>query len=281
MKIHEPGVLSASDVYFHTASEAARRMYFYLRCTGHYHCDGQYAVNRQSYDSFLLLYVARGKGYAYLEGRRAELSEGHMVLLDCFAPHRYGTESSWEIYWIHFGGPTARDYYNAIVQNRNQLILPVNPYAAARDLERIFAMFDRDRCAVEPLISKYVTALLTEFVLYSGKQRTPGQASTIDQVLAYIADNVERPLTLADMAQKAALSPYHFARVFKRETGHTPHEYLTIARVNTAKFYLKTTALPAKEIAYRCGFSSECNFSTVFKRITGTTPLRYRNSGTI
>ncbi len=279
MKLTERGVLPTSDVYFHTASEAARRMYFYLRCTGHYHCDENYAVNRQSYNSFLILYVARGKGYVYDEDRRVELSEGCFAILDCFAPHRYGTQSGWEIYWIHFYGPTAREYFTLIVQNKSQWILPVNPYAAARDLERIFHMFHTEKRTVEPLISKYITSLLTEFVVFNGSQRQAEQSTSMEQVLTYIAENVDKPLTLAELAQKAALSPFYFSRVFKKETGYTPHEYLIVARVNTAKFYLKTTTLSVKEIAFRCGFSSECNFCTTFKRVASVTPLVYRNGG--
>ncbi|NLV59858.1 MAG: AraC family transcriptional regulator [Clostridiales bacterium] len=279
MKIIERGVLPNSEVYFHTASEAARRMYFYLRCTGHFYCDENYAVNRQSYSSFLILYVARGSGYAYIENRRVELSEGYFALLDCFAPHRYGTQTGWEIYWIHFHGVTAREYYNVIVQNKNQFMLPLNPYSTARDLERIFSMFDTQKRTVEPLISKYITSLLTEFVIYNGTQRQTTQSSGMEQVLNYIAENVDKNLTLAELAQKAALSPYYFSRVFKKEIGYSPHEYLIIARVNTAKFYLKTSVLPIKEIAFRCGFSSECNFCTTFKRIVSITPLTYRNSG--
>ena len=59
------------------------------------------------------------------------------------------------------------------------------------------------------------------------------------------------------------------------------HEYLVNARVNAAKFYLKTTAYPNKEIAYRCGFSSESSFCTVFKRVAGLTPQAYRNYGSV
>jgi len=72
------------------------------------------------------------------------------------------------------------------------------------------------------------------------------------------------------------MSPYHFCRVFKQKTGFTPHQYLLNARVNAAKFFLKTTDLPNKSIIVRCGFNSESGFCTVFKRLTGRTPRQYR-----
>lgn len=118
MKIRERGVLAESEIYFHTPSEMARRMFFYLRCTGRYLCDETYAVQRQSYNSFLILYVVRGQGYCYVDDARVPLSAGHFALLDCYRPHRYGTDTGWEILWIHYDGVLARDYYEAVVNTR-------------------------------------------------------------------------------------------------------------------------------------------------------------------
>lgn len=282
MKINEQGVLSSSYVYFQTASEAAKRMYFYLRCTGRYQCDEHYAVDRQSYNSFLILYVVSGKGYAYSEGKRVELAEGCLAILDCYQPHRYGSDYGWEILWVHFDGVLAREYFNAIVQNKNQLIQPPNPYSPMRSLEKIYRMFHHEKRASEPLISKYITSILTEFITFGGNaEKQFEQSGNMEEILTFITENIERPLPLEELARKASLSPFYFTRVFKKETGYTPHEYLIIARVNAAKFYLKTTALPIKEIAFRCGFSSECSFCTTFKRVSETTPLTYRNNGSV
>ena len=104
MKINELGVLPESNAYFHTPSVMAQHLFFTLNCTGHYFCNEYYAVSRAAYDSFLILYVVRGKGYCYLDNRRVELHVGSLVILDCYLPQRYGTDSSWEIYWIHFTG---------------------------------------------------------------------------------------------------------------------------------------------------------------------------------
>lgn len=76
MKIRERGVLAESEIYFHTPSEMARRMFFYLRCTGRYLCDETYAVQRQSYNSFLILYVVRGQGCRYVDDERVPCPQG-------------------------------------------------------------------------------------------------------------------------------------------------------------------------------------------------------------
>ncbi len=280
MKIRERGVLPSSDVYFHTASETAKRIFFYLRCTGRYQCDENYAVQRQSYDSFLLLHVLRGHGYCYLDGRRETLTEGSFVLLDCYSPHRYGTDSVWEIIWIHFDGVLAREYYQTIVAGKRQLMLPPNPYNAMRGLDKIYRMYHHEKRPIEPLISKCIVSILTEFLTFDASQDCHSEHSaSIEELLSYIAENIDQPLTLEELAQRVSLSPFYFSRIFKKETGYTLRDYLVHTRVNAAKFYLKTSALSLKEIAYRCGYGSDSTFCTTFKRTTGITPLVYRNQG--
>lgn len=279
MKIKEKGVLPSSEVYFHTASETAKGLFFHIRCTGRYQCDGSYAVHRQSYNSFLLLFVVSGSGYVTLDGRKTHIGEGTLTLLDCYQPHGYGTETGWDILWAHFDGVQARPYYNAIGQNHSLCVLLPDPYRAMRSLEKIFRMYHHEKRASEALINQYIVAVLTELLVTWPERESDGVSGSMEESLTYITQNLDRQLTLEELARRAALSPFYFSRVFKRETGYSPHEYLINARVNAAKFYLKTTQHSNKEISYRCGFTSESSFCTVFKRVTGVTPQTYRVSG--
>ena len=140
MKVNAQGVLSKSNIYFHTPSETARKLFFYLVCTGHYFCDGTYVVNRKSYNSFLVLMVLKGKGYVEQGGRRSLLTEGSIALLDCYSEHIYGTDTGWEIIWCHYDGAMARPYYESVAQDNNCILTLQNPYTAQRNLEKLYAM---------------------------------------------------------------------------------------------------------------------------------------------
>ena len=111
------------------------------------------------------------------------------------------------------------------------------------------------------------------------EESVPEHISRIEEVLSYISENIDQPLTLESLAQRVSLSPFYFSRVFRKETGYTLREYLINTRINAARFYLRTTELSLKEISYRCGYGSDSTFCTTFKRITGMTPLEYRNRG--
>jgi AraC-like DNA-binding protein len=86
------------------------------------------------------------------------------------------------------------------------------------------------------------------------------------------------PLTVADLAAAAALSPAYFSREFKRVYGESPHEYLLTRRLERAASLLRTTNRTVTEIAFSVGLSSLGSFTTSFTRIYGRSPKAYRES---
>ena len=84
---------------------------------------------------------------------------------------------------------------------------------------------------------------------------------------------------LRQLAAVARLSPYHFARQFKRATGLAPHQYVILRRVEQAKHLLQVgTDLSLAEVALRAGFSDQSVFCLHFKRLVGVTPRQFRMS---
>jgi AraC family transcriptional regulator len=96
-----------------------------------------------------------------------------------------------------------------------------------------------------------------------------------DYVRAHLADD----LAIADLAQQAGLSSFHFARVFHRETGETPHGFVTRMRLEEAARLLRATRHTVLQIAIAVGFENASHFSGQFKRSFGVTPLAYRLAG--
>src|SRR5215475_6306025 len=97
------------------------------------------------------------------------------------------------------------------------------------------------------------------------------------RVAEFIEENLEHDLTLAEIAEIAELSPFHFARSFKQATGSTPIQFLMHRRVDLAKQLLVESELPIVEIGLRAGFKNQSHFTTLFRKITALTPKAYRN----
>jgi AraC-like DNA-binding protein len=86
------------------------------------------------------------------------------------------------------------------------------------------------------------------------------------------------PLTVADLARAAGLSPAHFSREFRRTFGESPHVYLLTRRLERAAALLRNTDNSVAEICMAVGLSSVGSFTTSFTRLYGRSPTAYRAS---
>jgi AraC-like DNA-binding protein len=86
------------------------------------------------------------------------------------------------------------------------------------------------------------------------------------------------PLTVADMARAAGLSPAHFSREFKHAFGESPHQYLLTRRLERAAALLRVTDWPVAEVCFAVGASSLGSFTASFGRVFGRSPRAYRQS---
>jgi AraC family transcriptional regulator len=91
-------------------------------------------------------------------------------------------------------------------------------------------------------------------------------------VTAHIESNLQRELPLAELASVANMSPYHFARLFKRATGVSPHRFVVRRRMDAAIVLLTESTSPISSIARAVGFRTASHFTTTVRRITGRTP---------
>ncbi len=96
------------------------------------------------------------------------------------------------------------------------------------------------------------------------------------RVIEYIQQNLDKELTLAELAGVVYMSPYHFARLFKRSTRMPPHRFVVRQRIAHARACLARPDLPIAHISRMVGFRTASHFSTVFRRVTGATPGGYR-----
>jgi AraC family transcriptional regulator len=103
-------------------------------------------------------------------------------------------------------------------------------------------------------------------------------AHKLRRVTEFIDGNLDNDLSLAEIAQAADLSPYHFARSFKQTTGMTPIQFLMQRRIEYAKFMLTESELPIVEVGLSAGFKNQSHFTTLFRKFTTMTPKAYRNA---
>ncbi|WP_213881525.1 GlxA family transcriptional regulator [Pseudomonas sp. dw_358] len=102
------------------------------------------------------------------------------------------------------------------------------------------------------------------------------QDTAMARVQTFMLDHLEEALSVERLAGLAAMSTRHFSRVFAREAGMTPMEFLQNARIDRARKLLESSDLPLKTVAWRSGFGSVRHMRFLFGERLGLSPTQYR-----
>jgi AraC family transcriptional regulator len=103
------------------------------------------------------------------------------------------------------------------------------------------------------------------------------QQRRVAEVVRRIEAEPDEPVTLSQLAQDAAMSPYHFLRTFNAVCGETPYQFVLAQRLRRAALRLRRTTEPISAIAYEAGFNDLSTFNRRFRRVIGMTPGAWRS----
>lgn len=98
------------------------------------------------------------------------------------------------------------------------------------------------------------------------------------KVLAHVHDHIYEDIGVESLANVACVTKPYLIRLFKKEIGVSPLQYINQKKVGRAQLLLLTEGMAVKEVAYRLGFNDHSYFIRLFKKITGITPQEYRKT---
>lgn len=277
MRSTEANISELSDYYVYTPSALARRLYLYLICVGHFYYEPGYELARTHYNSFLLMYILKGTCTIEVNHQKFYAESGDVVLIDCYAPHKYGSSTSCEALWMHFDGSVARAFYEEIYNQHGTVIHSSSKFIQTA-LHKICGNFRKSVPVSEPALSENITSMLNELLTSDTQSKTAAHTGRIAQSITFISEHFSEDIPLELLADTANLSLYHFTRIFTRETGFTPHQYIIQTRLAAAKYLLKSSDASVKDIGFSVGFHSETSFCNTFKKWEKITPSQYRES---
>jgi transcriptional regulator GlxA family with amidase domain len=97
----------------------------------------------------------------------------------------------------------------------------------------------------------------------------------LEDLVEWIRNHLDRPLTIEDLAQRSKMSARNFQRVFTRQCGMPPAKFIERLRVERARLIIEDTGLSMAEIARKSGFDSEQRMRRAFNRVLGVNPVDY------
>lgn len=278
MRCNETGVLRKSEVYFSSPSQTAKKVYFYPISAGHFFCVKGYHLVRKNYNSLLITHILDGSFTFVKDGKHITARKGDTVILDCYKPHEYYTDDSFESIWVHIAGANSYELFEEIESTDGNLIKCKDVQHVEKLLFRIFDGIKKDNPPPELNLSLDIYKLFTE-LLNPQSAKSKGENSYEDcvQIIKdYISENINDSLTVGKLAEIVNMSSSHFSRIFKRQTGFSPYDYVLVSRLNRAKYLLQVTDMTVASIAYETGFNSESNFIFFFTENEGISPGKFR-----
>lgn len=259
----------------------------YMTDIGYYpSAKGHYRERPKGCPQYILIYCMKGHGWYSLNGIRKEVSGNQYFMLPANTPHTYGTDSNdpWTIYWIHFNGTTAKEFYdnpsiypqkilpdsNSRINDRNQLF------------EQIYHCVDmgysQEHLDFACISLQYymVSFKFIQLFRFDYEKQQQDEKDMTSVAIHYMKENIEKKIRVQDIAEAMKMSPTAFYEQFHKKTGYTPITYLNNLRIQQACHYLDFSDMKLNQLCCRIGFDDAYYFSRLFSQIMGISPREYR-----
>ncbi len=153
------------------------------------------------------------------------------------------------------------------------------------ELTRIFSRITREVEEEKPYHEEIESALVGELLVMIYRkwpqlfsEDNSKSISVVWQIQRRFEEEPQEDFSLDELAERYHISKFYLSRLFKKNTGYSPMQYLMICRLAVARGLLEETDKSISEIVWRSGFSDGSNFSRYFKAHIGMTPEEYRKS---
>ncbi|MDR3142613.1 MAG: AraC family transcriptional regulator [Tannerellaceae bacterium] len=245
---------------------------------------------------FARLYMVES-GYAKVnipEGS-FRIRPGYMYLIPSFVTHSYENDSTFVLYYLHiYDEQNIFDKLNfpfEIPASEMDVLLmkhllSINP---GRGLKRsdpddydnfpslMQSIARNNEYSLDTVVETYgiLLQLFSRFLKKaSAKQEMKDER--IIKILRHIRENINREITIEELASICYLSKDHFIRLFKKEKNCTPLQYINQKKIEKAQLMLTVGGKSIKDIAFSLSFNEISYFHRLFKKITGKSPYQYR-----
>lgn len=246
-----------------------------------------------------IYYVKEGRAKIKIGGKAYILEPDCLYLTPPFTLHNNECDSYFSLYYIHFyekvlNKESIFDKYDFPIEVKaslldlllTQRLLDINP-------DRHLHHFDPQLYDNPPIFSQYIansnkmslhSSIETQGILYILmakfleliRMKSNNKDSRINNCLLYIHENIDKDISIDQLANIACITEDHFIRLFKKEMNCTPTKYINLKKIEKAQLLLLTTNMSIRNIAFDLSIDNISYFNRIFKQYTGKTPTQYR-----
>ena len=280
----ETGVEKGSYMSYFNPSDIFRKCVVYMVSCGYFLCNHEYSIKKAGSRHPIFFFIIDGELTFDYEGDHFVAEKNDIVLLNGYKPHHYYCEQRCEFLFFHFDGKDVPDLIDVLISsNRSACFRLTNAQEIYSIINEPITKLCHQERASDAFLSSIVYSTLC-MIPNTGNDSNlfipPHVKVTADmvsyQIIEYIDLHIGKQFSVQELADYAGLSRHYFMRLFKKETGYTPQEYVSVAKINYAKLMLRTTVLTVSEISDYLGYSSSASFINAFRLRRGISPNQYR-----
>ena len=254
-----------------------KKQLFSVGSIGWHKCNDLYHIDRpHGMSVYLILFTVNGCGYLRIQEQEYHLTPGTIALVppDVSVAYKTPEDGLWEFYWMHPGSGMSHQFLDTIAENGIYMKKVENIHMYGQKTEEILSFCQGNPMDAALKISQKLSELFHELAITFLE---PTHTSSLsDRAISYLERHCAEQISLDTVAAELYVSTAHLIRVFKKEVGCTPHQYLLRYRLTSATLLLKFSELRVDEIAQQVGFSSSSHLISLFRKQFGCTPVQYR-----
>ncbi|MBM6963840.1 helix-turn-helix transcriptional regulator [Phocaeicola plebeius] len=246
-----------------------------------------------------LYYVTEGSAQIELPDGIYTLSPKHMYFIPAFTIHTNICKSNFVHYYLHiyedhYSDNDWLDHWKFPVEIEAtdldlalfKRLCEINPHMTLQKSDPTTydnnptlmqnLIKNRQRAFCDKVESRGIVFQLLSRFFKQGQSKIEMEDNRIAKTVLYIRKHLNEAIELEKLAGISCLSKDHFIRLFKKELGTTPLQYINQKKIEKAQLLLITEELAVKEIAFQLAFDDYSYFNRLFKKTTGVTPQEYR-----
>lgn len=246
-----------------------------------------------------LYLVTEGHARLKIDSRLYDLTPGHLYLIPSFVRHTDICDSLFEHFYIHIYEDSNSDFrlfedwefqvekdaeeldillFKRLCELNPSMHLPQSDPVSYDNNSTLLENIQRNKSRMfcNKVESRGIVYQLVSRFLKDAGPKVEVNDDRVQKVLSFIRKNLDRKIELSELAEMSCLSKDHFIRIFKKETGESPTDYIISRKLERAMLLLATEDSPIKSIAFNLGFEDHSYFNRLFKSRIGMTPQQYR-----
>lgn len=243
--------------------------------------------------------VTLGEAWVHLPGHVVHLTPGHLYIIPPHTTHSYECSGDFSHYYLHVYegfkketdifefydfpievacGPLDESLFRQLCEYYPQAALPASDPRSYDNSTKVSDYIRRynDLPLSQKMQIRGATLLLFSHFLQDARPRIASTDDRMLKVQKYIHNNIYDDIDLHTLADVACVTHTYLIRLFNKNFGMSPLQYINQKKVERAQLLLLTSEMPVKEVAYSLGFTDSSYFIRLFKKTTQLTPQEYR-----